>query len=112
MLFTGNFPILRCGIEAGMAQMLLKQSQCISGVIQLHSVHTKGISKAMRANTSSPTSLRVHQIWKARFFRTIPHYLPSAMAVKVEELHSAIATVYLINSDIVLQQLKRLLINR
>jgi len=43
MLFPGNFPILRGGVEALMAQVLLEQSQTIAGIIQFHGVHSKGI---------------------------------------------------------------------
>jgi hypothetical protein len=37
MLFFGNLSILGCGIEAGVAQMLIEQYYCIAGVIQLNS---------------------------------------------------------------------------
>ena len=60
MLFSGNLSILGCGIEAGVTQMLMEQSQCIAGVIQLHCVHTEGISEAMRVNTSYPAGFGVH----------------------------------------------------
>jgi hypothetical protein len=43
MFFTRNLPISRCGIETGVAQVLLKQAQCVAGVVELHCVNAEGI---------------------------------------------------------------------
>jgi len=51
MLFASDLPVLGCGIETGMAKMLLKQPQPVTGGILLHGMKAKGITQAVRADT-------------------------------------------------------------
>ncbi|MBA7666494.1 hypothetical protein ES703_74575 [subsurface metagenome] len=44
MFFTGYLPILGSGVEALMAEVLLKQPEAISRVIELYGVNSKGVS--------------------------------------------------------------------
>ena len=39
MLLAGYLPVLRCGVEAGMPEVLLKKPQSISGVVCLHGAY-------------------------------------------------------------------------
>ena len=51
MLFASDLPVLGCGIETGMAKMLLKQPQPVTGGILLHGMNAKGITQTVRTDT-------------------------------------------------------------
>jgi hypothetical protein len=57
MFFPGNLPVFRSCIKVGVTEVFLKNSECVTRVIQLHCVHAKGISKTMRAHPSYPASI-------------------------------------------------------
>ncbi len=79
MLFAGNLSILGCGIEAGVAQVFLEQSQRVTGVIQLHRVYAKGIPEPVRANTS----LRTAEGYRVIIHR---HLMPNFGALPLSQL--------------------------
>jgi len=110
MFFAGYLSIFRCGVEAGMSQMLLKQPQCIARVIQLHGMYAKGVPKSVGANASHHTSVWIHQIWQTRPSGTVSHYLPSPMSIKTKDKHRA-AAGYLTLTEILLQNLQGVFIN-
>ena len=45
-LFASYLSILRCSVETGMFQVLLKQPQCIFWVVKLHCAYAEGIPQA------------------------------------------------------------------
>jgi hypothetical protein len=57
MFLSGHFPILRGGVETLMAQVLLEQSQSITGIIQFHGVDGKGIPQPVRTDVTDSASL-------------------------------------------------------
>ena len=82
MLLPGDLTILRRGIEAGMSQMLLEQSEAVSGVIDLHGTDTKGISETM----SDELTNEILGKFGAYFFRTgITPWDPAEVKAQVND---------------------------
>jgi len=63
VLFTGNLPVLGCGVKASMPQVLLKQSETTAGVIHLHGMNAKGIPQSVRTDTPCSPGFRISQGW-------------------------------------------------
>jgi len=81
MLFPGHFRIFRGGVEALVAQVLLEQSQPITGIIQFHGVHRKGVPQAMRTGVMDSTSFMILQFWQASSFSAFAHDLPGPVTI-------------------------------
>ena len=85
MLSTPNLSIFGCGIETGVAQMLLQHSQPIARIVQLHRMDREGVPEAVWAYAPHLASLRIEQIWESRPSGTLSHYLPGSMPVDTED---------------------------
>jgi hypothetical protein len=59
MFLSSDFAIFRSSVKTGVAQVFLEEPQSISGIINLHSVHTEGIPEPMWAFAPSPASFWV-----------------------------------------------------
>ena len=92
--------------------MLLKQPECVARVVELHYVHAKGIPEAMRANTSYPAGLGIHQGRETSPPGTVPYDLPRSVPVKTEEKHRAVTKDCSIAVNMVSQHFKGIPINR
>lgn len=103
MLFTSDFSILRCGIKACVTQMLLKQSQCIPRIIELHCMDAKSISEPMRADTPYSPSFWIYQIWNSRPLGTASNYLPSSVSVDTKDRPGVFGVHGLVPTNIFLQ---------
>ena len=84
MFFPGHFPILRGGVETLVAQVLLEQSQPITGIIQFHGVHGKGVPQPMRTDVMDSASFRILQFWQASSFSALAHDLPGPVAINAK----------------------------
>ena len=62
VLFARYLTVFRGGIEARMPKMLLQKPQAIPGVVQLHSMDSKGIPELMGADVVYPARLGVYQL--------------------------------------------------
>ena len=90
MLLPGYLSVLRCGVKAGMPQMLLEKPQSIPRVIQLYRVDSKRISKAMGTYASKLPGFRIDQIWEPRSLGAFPYHLPCSVSVDAKDKHFAI----------------------
>ena len=81
MFFPGYLSILRGGVEALVAQVLMEQSWSITRIIQFHGVHGKGMPQPMRTDVMDSTGFRIVQFWQASSFRALGHDLPGPVTI-------------------------------
>ena len=110
MLSTGYLPILGGGVETGMPQVLLEQSQTISRIVKLHSVDSEAISQPMGAYIVTLTSLRVYQLRQSCFLSTVANCLPCPMAVDAKYKSSALLNDWATAAKIVSKQAQSVII--
>ena len=112
MLVTGYLSVLRCGIETGVAQVLLQHPQPVTRIIMLHSVYREGVPKTVGANSPCLASFRVHQVTKASPPGTLPHHLSGAVAIDAEYEHLFLSGHGATALDMTLEHLQGITVHR
>ena len=85
VLLARDFPVFGGGVEAGMAQVLLKQSKPIPRVVQPHRMDSEGIPQLVRANVVYFSSLGIYQLWHSGFLSTFSDNLPGSVPIDTKD---------------------------
>lgn len=84
VLLAGDLPVSGRGIEALVAEVLLEETEAITGIIMLHGIYGKSVPELMRGDVVDFARFGINEFWQAGFFSALLDDLPGAVAVNTK----------------------------
>ena len=92
--------------------MLLEKPEPVTGIIDLHSMNSEGISQSVRAYSVYLTGLRVNQVCQPGSLSTFPHHLPGPVTIDSEDEHLTFSGYWAALPDVIPEHIKGTIVDR